>query len=740
MPGIDTYTKLMLHCDGANGSTVFTDSSGTGKTISRGGSNVLVQTDASKFGGASGRFPQTGYLTSPNHADWDWGTGAFTIDFWIRPGVLSGDQNVMHRWQASQMIGTFWIYLPSGSTLRFYAASQGGSWDMVNSLTMGTLTVNTWSHIAVVRSGNTFYTFNNGVQQGTATSSLAVQATGTALWIGARESPSVGNYLNAWLDEIRISKGIARWTSNFTPPALPYSADYLKTGIVIASDSIASGVDNEERQKTSLVTSNNSIASGTSAEERPRSGIAASNSIVSGIDNEVLARAGLTIVGNSIASGIRARERLRTGLAKLDLVKLSGVDQYTATETARVILDQIVSGTEIATLNRKNIAISDRILNGGVQKALNRKNLVISDRILSGADVAIHSRQNIIVSSNSILTGADASTFVRKNVVISPSVLSGVDQSTFVRKNIAISEGIAGGVGIWVSVETGTVVIDRVTTGWKQRFTPRTGIAVVSHMALTGHEIGILHRPGTAIIRPVPIGRWAYVSLSHVGHAQSTLQAFGTEVGIFSEAGKVFSDRIAIGKSVAIFPNVGIVISPAVARGVKQRFITKKVYADWRGLLRGVDSAQFTEHGTVNGTWLSRLSDQRTRLRKGFAVSALAMTGMGSGIHPKTGRVVIQNSRVSGVKLRIVPRTGKAVVTVSFRGSRHHTAARAGTVVLKPLPGGNFAIDFSDNPNYFERTLLEVILEAPELISAEGVPEPTLTAAISSPRLTSAQR
>jgi hypothetical protein len=86
------------------------------------------------------------------------------------------------------------------------------------------LTTNIWYHIALVRSGNNFLIFQNGSQVGsTVVDSDAVPDFAYPLEIGRYGGLSAGQYLNGWLDEFRVSKGVARWTSNFTPPAAPYS-------------------------------------------------------------------------------------------------------------------------------------------------------------------------------------------------------------------------------------------------------------------------------------------------------------------------------------------------------------------------------------------------------------------------------------------------------------------------------------------------------------------------------------
>jgi hypothetical protein len=82
--GIDAYTVLMLHMDGVDTCTHFLDSELTPKAVTAVG-NAQIDTAQSKFGNASALFDGAGdYLSVPDSADWAFGTGAFTIDFWTQ--------------------------------------------------------------------------------------------------------------------------------------------------------------------------------------------------------------------------------------------------------------------------------------------------------------------------------------------------------------------------------------------------------------------------------------------------------------------------------------------------------------------------------------------------------------------------------------------------------------------------------------------------------------------------------
>ncbi|MCX6751581.1 MAG: LamG domain-containing protein [Candidatus Nomurabacteria bacterium] len=220
----DTYTKLLLHMDGANASTTFTDEAG--KTITAVG-NAQISTAQSKFGGASGLFDGTGdYLSVPDNDDWDFWGGDFTVDFWVYPTSAVGYHIIYWHGGTGGVSSSGYIYLygnNTSNTIQFGAVNAGTAYFDLYPATYD-ISVNTWTHVAIVKSGTTIYCFINGVSKtplyGTQLSGSMTTLTGD-LHIGDRVSdgwsPFVGN-----IDEFRVSKGIARWTANFTPPTRAY--------------------------------------------------------------------------------------------------------------------------------------------------------------------------------------------------------------------------------------------------------------------------------------------------------------------------------------------------------------------------------------------------------------------------------------------------------------------------------------------------------------------------------------
>lgn len=103
--GNDQYTKLLLHCDGADASTTFTDASQAAHGNATPNGNAQVDTAQSKFGGASALFDGTGdFLSYADHADWHFGSGDFMADFWVRFNSVS-TAKFIGQWGGSTDLG-----------------------------------------------------------------------------------------------------------------------------------------------------------------------------------------------------------------------------------------------------------------------------------------------------------------------------------------------------------------------------------------------------------------------------------------------------------------------------------------------------------------------------------------------------------------------------------------------------------------------------------------------------------
>src|SRR3990167_754017 len=235
--GIDSYTKLLLHCDGIDGSTTFTDSASPPKTVTA-NSGAQVDTAQSKFGGASGLFTGTGaFLSVPDHADWNFGSEDWTIDEWVRFNILPTGEGanqyaVIFAQRQNGFEYTGLSIRDNGVgvlALEYNLVSAGGNINIAKNVSP-TLVINQWYHFTVVRNGNNWYHFQDGVQLGSTTvNSSNVQDFAAPATIGRFDDVTPSYFLNGWLDEFRVSKGLPRWTANFTPPAEAYQSNLIQT-------------------------------------------------------------------------------------------------------------------------------------------------------------------------------------------------------------------------------------------------------------------------------------------------------------------------------------------------------------------------------------------------------------------------------------------------------------------------------------------------------------------------------
>ena len=206
--------KALLHGEGTASSTTITDQKGHSFTTS---GNAHISTTQFKYGSASFNFDGSGdQITSPDSDDWTF-TGDFTMEAWIRPNTTSSTMGIMSKWNNEQFT---WEVL-SGGQVGFAWVPFGTCCYFIT--TTASISANTWTHVAVTRQGNTFRQFINGVQDSSGTQSGTPTNGSEVLRIGSViVDGSVTRYFNGYIDDVRITKGVARYTSNFTPPPMTH--------------------------------------------------------------------------------------------------------------------------------------------------------------------------------------------------------------------------------------------------------------------------------------------------------------------------------------------------------------------------------------------------------------------------------------------------------------------------------------------------------------------------------------
>jgi RHS repeat-associated protein len=219
----DSNTVSLLHMNGTDGATTFTDESG--KTWTANG-NAQIDTAQSKFGGASLFADGNGdYLYTPDNEDFNFGSGDFTVDMWVRFNALPSASNyaVLYSDLNGTSFNQLYVTNAAGSISLRWVSKNSGSFVIDTGAVAWTPTTGTWYHLAAVRNGSQFDLYVNGVSiKSVSGVSGAVGNPAASIAVGAQIGSTSNTTLNGWIDEVRVSKGIARWTSNFIPPTSEY--------------------------------------------------------------------------------------------------------------------------------------------------------------------------------------------------------------------------------------------------------------------------------------------------------------------------------------------------------------------------------------------------------------------------------------------------------------------------------------------------------------------------------------
>lgn len=221
---------LAMPMNGIDGSTSFLDEKGHRVTVY----GAHVSNAQSVFGGASAYFDGTGdYLWLEDSADWHFGSSDFTIEFFARWNSVAGRSGVIGQCSGSGTTSAFQI-TTSGTTLQYSTAGYSA----INSnVALSSLT---WYHIAVVRSGETITLYLDGnsvgsLSVGTAelfnsSNKLGIGCIGE--YVSEPANTTYGTCFAGYIDDLRITKGVARYDGNFTPPTdqIPSTSKLIDEG------------------------------------------------------------------------------------------------------------------------------------------------------------------------------------------------------------------------------------------------------------------------------------------------------------------------------------------------------------------------------------------------------------------------------------------------------------------------------------------------------------------------------
>jgi hypothetical protein len=179
----------------------------------------------SKFGGTGCYFDGLNSTITVKHSScFTFGSSDFTLELWFNPSGVTGNQALITKVN-NIAFSPFLIRLES-AFLKFYSSSDlATTWDIANALVIGTVATSNWYHVAVTREGSSFKTFLNGVAgAGTSSAASLKDTVGYSLSVGGDKYAST-HWFKGYIDDFRITKGIARYTEDFTPPTA-FKGDY----------------------------------------------------------------------------------------------------------------------------------------------------------------------------------------------------------------------------------------------------------------------------------------------------------------------------------------------------------------------------------------------------------------------------------------------------------------------------------------------------------------------------------
>jgi len=230
--------SLLLPFEGTNGATSTNDLSNKNHTVTFHGS-AAISTAQKKIGTSSVLLGNgSNYLSMPS-GDWcEFGTNDFTIELWLRRTGLPSDHMYIFECRNGSDGAKILIYCPLGTNNPALWVSSSSR--ITSSIP---LLVDTWHHLALVRSGGTTTMYIDGASGGTWSDSTSYISSN--LYLGCYTSGGAGYAFPGNFDSLRVTKNVARYTSAFTPPASAHltSAGDANKQIIInsAADGVAIG-------------------------------------------------------------------------------------------------------------------------------------------------------------------------------------------------------------------------------------------------------------------------------------------------------------------------------------------------------------------------------------------------------------------------------------------------------------------------------------------------------------------
>ena len=230
-PSEDDFNTVgfLSHFDGANNgvNNVFDDGSTSDHTITA--ASGVTQGSFSPFSRPDGQWGlyngvnvDGNYLSAADSNDWAFGSGNFTVEVWVFATSVGDFNKIVGQWPDNGgTTANAWTLETVGAALDFYANIGGSATKVAEA--GSNLPLNEWVHVAMVRNGDNHTLYQNGTGGTTVSNSSAYDAASGALEIGSFSNLSGGSW-DGYISQVRVVKGTAVYTSDFTPPIAPLTA------------------------------------------------------------------------------------------------------------------------------------------------------------------------------------------------------------------------------------------------------------------------------------------------------------------------------------------------------------------------------------------------------------------------------------------------------------------------------------------------------------------------------------
>lgn len=216
-----TDVSLLLKGEGANGSTTILDSSTNSLTVTP-QSGVSISTSQFKFGSSSIFFDGgSSYLDVGNPSVLNFGSGDYTLEGFFNFSSASGDRGLFAKYSTTPATtGINLRYAQSVGGLRLVVGGTGTTLAQNASFSPST---GVWYHIAYTRSGTNHRVFINGTSVLSSSVAVGDVDTTAAFVVGSAQTVPNSEFFG-YMDEVRVTKGAARYTANFSEPTQPFPA------------------------------------------------------------------------------------------------------------------------------------------------------------------------------------------------------------------------------------------------------------------------------------------------------------------------------------------------------------------------------------------------------------------------------------------------------------------------------------------------------------------------------------